>query len=346
MRRLNGTALICGALLLVAGGAAWGAEWREIVGEGFTFTEVRPGIFQVRGSGAVFAGCNGALIVNDGDALLVDSHMTPAAARALLADLPRVTDRPLRYVVNTHFHFDHVHGNQVFGPEVEIISHETTRRRIAAGDSMRGRGWDTYITPMARRIASAEAELPGADAERRRELEAGLAEMRAFSAQLDEIRPTAPTLALREAVSLFRGGREIRVLFLGRGHTDGDVVVYLPAEKVLAAGDLLAAHVVFAGDGYLLEWADTLERLKALEVEIILPGHGPPIEEMERISWYQEYLRDLWPKIVAMHENGVPAAEAARQIDMTTHAAHFPAIEGPGARLDAVERAYELLDRR
>ena len=81
----------------------------------FTFREVREGIFHAVGKPSVSAGSNAALIVGADHLLIVDSHMTPAAARALLADLPAVTDKPVRYVINTHFHFDHVHGSPPHG---------------------------------------------------------------------------------------------------------------------------------------------------------------------------------------------------------------------------------------
>ena len=125
----------------------------------FTFREVREGIFHAVGKPSVSAGSNAALIVGADHLLIVDSHMTPAAARALLADLPAVTDKPVRYVINTHFHFDHVHGNQVFGDQVEILAHEFTRERIAAGDTQRGRGYELYIASIPDRLAELEREL-------------------------------------------------------------------------------------------------------------------------------------------------------------------------------------------
>lgn len=332
--------------------ALWGAsgiaaqEWREVTGESFSFTEVRPGVWHVTGTGAIAVGSNGALVEGERDLLLVDSHMTPAAARALLADLPQVTDKPIRYVVNTHFHFDHVQGNQVFGPEVEIIAHEETRRRVADGDSRRGRGYDYFIGGLPERIAQLEAELPGLEGDARAEAEERLAGMRTLLEQDRETELAAPTLALRQAVTLFRDGREIRILYLGRGHTSGDVVVYLPAEKALVTGDLLTGGVPYMGDGFLPEWVETLEALRGLEIDVVLPGHGRAFGEPERIVHLQELLRDLWEQCVDQHARGVPAAEAAAAIDLTAHSEHFPTIEGPGVMPHAVERAYELLDER
>ena len=77
-------------------------------------------------------GSNSAIIINDNDVTLVDSHISPAAAWVLLDELKSITTKPVRYVINTHFHYDHSHGNQIFGNDVEIIGHEFTRDHAAA----------------------------------------------------------------------------------------------------------------------------------------------------------------------------------------------------------------------
>ncbi len=99
------------------------------------------------------------MVVNDSDVLVVDSHMTPSAAQALLADLAKITDKPVRYLVNTHFHFDHTHGNEVFGPDVEILAHEFTRRKVAAGETKRGRGYDGLVGSTPQSVERMKAQL-------------------------------------------------------------------------------------------------------------------------------------------------------------------------------------------
>jgi glyoxylase-like metal-dependent hydrolase (beta-lactamase superfamily II) len=317
-------------------------------GDAFTFHEIQPGIYHAVGTGSLSVGCNGSIFVNEDDVLVVDSHITPAAAWALLKELKKVTDKPVRYVVNTHFHFDHAHGNQVFPDDVEIIGHEFTRERLAAGASKNGRSWDLFVGGLPARIAEMEAELETAqdasDTAKAEELKKNIEVQKHYQDATGAIEVDPPTTTLSERMTLFRGGREIQLIYLGRGHTGGDVVVYLPREKVVATGDLLTAGLSYMGDGYLDEWADTLERLKSLEFEVVLPGHGQAFREREKIDYFQAYLRDLSPKIARMHQEGVSAADAANQIDMTAHAAHFPTITGPGVHPHAVERAYALLE--
>lgn len=313
----------------------------------FVFHQVRPDVYLAVGTGRMVVGANAAIIVNEHEVLLVDSHITPAAARALLRELGELTSKPVRYVVNTHFHFDHAHGNQIYPHDVEIIGHEFTREVIAGGGSVSGRGWDRFVATLPTTVESLRRELAIAtDAGRRAELERRLAVQEAYLSATREVRPMPPTATLATRMTLHRGDREIRLLFFGRGHTGGDVVVHLPQERVLITGDLLVAGLPYMGDGYLLEWAETLEHLKGLEFEVILPGHGSPFTDRSRIDHLQAYLRDLWTRAAALHAEGISPEDAAARIDMRDHAANYPTIQSPGVDRDAVARVYELLSQR
>jgi cyclase len=168
----------------------------------------------------------------------------------------------------------------------------------------------------------------------------------AFAASLKELRVTPPNVTLVDHMTLFRGDREIRLLYLGHGHTGGDIVVYLPKEKVLCSGDLLVHDVANLIDGYVNEWPDALEKLKPIDFVDVIPGHGDPFKGKERIDWFQSYLRDLWKQGTALHEQKVSAADAAKRIDMTAHQAHYPAITAPGVNLPAVSRMFEVIEGR
>src|SRR5688572_8825901 len=112
---------------------------------GFTFTQVKPDIYHAVATDDLVAFCNAAIVINRDDVLIVDSHVTPHAARTLLHELKEITKKPVRYVVNTHFHFDHVGGNSVYPPSVEIIGHDLTYRKVADGSALKGRGYDRFI---------------------------------------------------------------------------------------------------------------------------------------------------------------------------------------------------------
>ena len=319
----------------------------EFSGEAFRFNKIQDGIYHAVGSGAMSVGCNATIIVNAEDVLIVDSHSTPAAAWALAEQVKTITDKPIRYVINTHFHWDHAHGNQVYGPDVEVIGHEFTRRMLAAGESMRGRSWDMFIGGVPSQIAQLgkqiEAMADGAPKEKLREQ---LRIQEQYRQALATIKPQPPTITLTDTMTLYRGGREIRLMFLGRAHTGGDVVVYLPKERVVATGDLLTAGPSYLGDAYLMDWSATLERLRALDFDTVLPGHGDAFQGKAKIDHFQSYLKDFWQQAKTMHDAGLSAEEAARRIDMRSHAGDFPTVKDIGVLNHGVYRAYDQIDGR
>jgi cyclase len=316
----------------------------EYEGAAFTFHSVRPDIYLAVPTGNIAALSNAVVIVNDEDVLLVDSHVSPAAAHALLTELRNVTSKPVRYVVNSHHHFDHAHGNQIYPSTVEVIGHEFAHRMLSAGASNVGRTYDRFIGSLPAQIAALRAQLDTTTApDARQALERRLRIQENYKAATDAVQPTPPTLTMNERMTLYRGGREIRLEFFGRGHTGGDIVVYLPAERVLATGDLLLAGVPYMGDAYVPEWIETLERLKELDVETVMPGHGMAFDDLERIDHLQAYFADFWGQVSALHAAGVPEADAARRIEMRGHAENYPGIRSIGVDIEAVQGAYEVL---
>ncbi len=320
-----------------------GADAHE--GAAYEITEVRPGIWHAVGTGAMNVGANAAIVDLGASLLLVDSHITPAAAWVLLEELAPLTPKPIRYVVNTHFHFDHIHGNQVFGDEVEILGHQTTYDIVSSGGSVSGTAWDGFVATLPNQIAAIEAELQAAPEGEREEVAARLARMRAYQEATAAIEPIAPTITLDGKLAIYRGGHEIQLLWKGRGHTPGDVVVYLPERRVLITGDLVVFGLPFMGDAFP-EWGDTVRRFAELDFELVLPGHGPPFEDRQKLLNLADYLDDFWEQARGLHAAGTSAEDAARTMDLTAHAPNFPGlIEGPGAPQVAVERAYRFFER-
>jgi len=317
----------------------------QFTGEAFRFDKIQEGIYHAVGTGALSVGCNATIIVNESDVLVVDSHSTPAAAWALAEQVKTVTDRPIRYVINTHFHWDHAHGNQIYGPDVEVIGHEFTRKMLAAGDSKRGRSYDMFVGNIPTQIAQLGKQIEAmADGAPREKLRGQLRVQQQYLEATASVTPQPPTITLTDTLTLHRGGREIRLMFLGRAHTGGDVVVHLPQERVVATGDLLTAGPSYLGDAYLTEWSATLDRLRALEFDTVLPGHGDAFQGKAKIDHFQSYLKDFWQQAKALHDQGLSAEEAARRIDMRPHAPDYPTLRDIGVLNHGVYRAYDQLE--
>lgn len=312
----------------------------------YKFTEIVPGVYSAIGTGTMNVGSNSAVIVNNDDVVIVDSHTSPESGRAMLQELRAITDKPVRVLINTHFHYDHASGNQAFGPAVDIIGHEFTRRKLTGDILEKGmfadllRGLPRQLDDLKTRAASE------VDAATRMRLDQQLRVQTAFATSLNDLKVTPPNVVLDDRLTLFRGDREIRLLYLGHGHTGGDLVVYLPKERVLCSGDLLVNGIANLIDGYVNEWPDALEKVKAIDFVDVIPGHGEPFKGKERVDWFQSYLRDLWTQGRALHEQQVSAADAAKRIDMTAHRSHYPAIQGPGVNLPAVSRLYDVMEGR
>ena len=204
---------------------------------------------------------NAMVVVNEEDVLVVDSHITPATGRTLIAAIGAITDKPITTVVNTHFHYDHAHGNQAFGA-VTIIGHEFTRAKMA-GAPLRERTYQDWLARTTRTVEGLGARVAGMEeGEQRAGLERYLAGAKAEMAEAEEIRPVAPNVTLQERMTLFRGSREIQVVFCGRAHTGGDVVVFLPKERLVFTGDMMVGGPSWLGDGHVDEWPATLAQLK------------------------------------------------------------------------------------
>ncbi|HEX3486699.1 MAG TPA: MBL fold metallo-hydrolase [Micropepsaceae bacterium] len=314
-----------------------------VQGKTYKFEKIADGVYYATGG----FGSNNVVIVNDADVMLVDTGTTPANARRFVADVKMLTNKPIKYVVNTHWHFDHTDGNQIFGPDVQVIGQEYLAKAItpdivkkepylASTGSILVAQMDT----LKKQIADEK------DAGKKAALNKQIADIQQMQAELKELKPTPPNKTYKDKLVIQSGGREIDLLFLGRGHTEGDTVVYLPKEKIVCSGDLMESRLAYMGDAVFDEWIDTLDKLKKLDFTVDLPGHGIPFAEKSLITAYQDYLQDLIVKGNELKRAGMPADEAAKTIDLTSHAKDFPQITGKGADIRGMRRLYAWLTER
>ncbi len=304
-------------------------------------TEVANGVYLAQTTAPLF-NSNALVIVNEEDVVVVDSHLTPAKARDLVASIKSVTTKPITTLINSHFHWDHAHGNQVFDDGVQIIGHEYTRMKLA-GTPLEETQYVIATAGNKATLARIREMLTNASEEDRPEIQKWFDLYSQQAEEGKEIAPIPPHKTQHDRMTLFRGSREIQIHFFGRAHTGGDITVYLPAEKLAFTGDMMLQGPSFLGDGYVDEWVETLENLKGLAFETIVPGHGNPFTDRDLIGHVQAYYADLWEKVAAMREQGIPVADAARDVDMTNHASTL-GIRRKGVDPQAVGRIYARLD--
>jgi glyoxylase-like metal-dependent hydrolase (beta-lactamase superfamily II) len=138
-----------------------------------------------------------------------------------------------------------------------------------------------------------------------------------YVAEAPEMRVTLPTLTIEDHLTLHRGSRTIEIRYLGRGHTDKDIVVYLPKEGVLITGDLVVAPVPLIGDqSYVGDWAPTLEKLRALYPSVIVPGHGPVLRDDTYVKLMVELLTSIKQQVDAAAARGATLEETQKGVDL------------------------------
>ena len=271
----------------------------------FEMRKIADGVHVAVAAPAYKVNCNTAIIESDDGVMVVDTHSKPSAARVIVQELRALTARPVRYVVNTHFHWDHWHGNEVYPaayPNAEIVTNQITREAMVKKGLKR---IQDHVRQMPAEIAKLRADLAAATtSEQRATLQHDLTLAEAYQAEVGALKPALPTMAFERTMTLYRRDREIHLLYLGRAHTEGDVFVYLPKEKVVITGDAVIGWTPFMGDGYPEDWVGTLDRLAELDWTHLVMGHGEPAGR-DWLKTFRGYVHDM---VAAVREEAARGA--------------------------------------
>jgi glyoxylase-like metal-dependent hydrolase (beta-lactamase superfamily II) len=281
----------------------------------FDIKPVAEGVYAAISKPAYKVNCNAAIIFLGDSVLVVDTHSKPSAARALIEQIKKLTPKPVKYVVNTHFHWDHYQGNEAYPSSwpagVEIISSEATRANIQRIGIPRVKN---EIVTLPKEIASLKAELEKASGVEKEKLRENIREAEAYFAELKLMQVTLPTMTFDHSLILHRSSRTVEILWLGRAHTDGDVFVFLPKEKVLVTGDALHGWTPFMGDSYPYDWIKTLDAAEKLNFDSVIAGHGDVMHGKERFELWKGYLQDLMEHTAAVYADGASLEEAKQTV--------------------------------
>jgi cyclase len=233
---------------------------------------------------------NSGFILLGNSILVFDTHYTPEAGNDLLNEIRSVSDKPVRYVVNSHFHPDHTHGNQVFAG-AQLISNYGTRQDILQKD--------LPTLNRAIRVATDQLEKTQKQAENERNpdgrdsLHRKIKTQEDYLATLSRLKISAPFVVLDDFFIIREGSKEVRIQFLGPGHTDHDIILLLPSEKIAFLGDLFFNQAIpNVQDADVLQWMETLGKILELDAEQFIPGHGPPGNRQD-VMKFLTYFEDL-----------------------------------------------------
>jgi len=264
----------------------------------FELKKIGDGVYGAIAAPRYKTNCNAAVILTDDGVIIVDTHSKPSASRGLYTQIQELTKKPVIKVVNTHFHFDHTQGNESYAaanPKVEIIATEQTKMNLTTpGAGVGGVPFvETQIAAMPAEIDKLKADIQKeSDPAKKKNLESSLQQAESYLQELKSMKLPLPTRTVTTTTTLKEHGREIQLHVLGRAHTNGDLFVYLPKEKVVATGDALIDWMPFMNDGYPEDWINTLTALEKLDFTSVVPGHGVVLPK-SHVAFFRGYFVDL-----------------------------------------------------
>ncbi len=284
----------------------------------FTIEKLGENVFAAIAKPVTLLNCNAAIFVNFNDILVVDSHSKPSAAAALVAQVRReVSPKPVRYIVNTHFHWDHTQGMPYYrsiAPRAEVIASTETRKSI---ESLAIDRLKASMETTQSKLEKLRQETPKNESERAYQQRA-VADMTNYLREMRSYQPELPNITFSDSLVIYDKNREIHVLFRGRGHTSGDVVVFSPQERVIATGDQLHGFVPWLDDGYPDEWPTTLRKYGELDFQTVVGGHGPVQHTRDRLTQTAVYIEEVTEAVRRGKQSGANLAELERTITPTT----------------------------
>jgi cyclase len=276
-------------------------------------TKVAEGIYARIVSPDGNAVSNAGVVVLDQSVLVFDTHFTPEAGATLLAAIRSVTPKSVRYVVNSHWHADHTHGNQAFAG-AQLICSSNARRDMLQNDLPSLNRTVRIAQTQLDKLRQAVSKVP--DAAERQKIREQIKTREEYLQTMTRLNITVPAIALDENTAIHDGKQEARILFLGVGHTDGDIVLFLPAQKVVFTGDLFFNNAIpNVQDASILEWMKTLGELLKLDANAFVPGHGP-IGSKKDVQAFLHYLEELKSLVSSAVERGDSLEQAARDLQL------------------------------
>jgi len=286
----------------------------------FDIQKAADGVFFARARPQAITNCNASIFVNSEDVLVVDAHSKPSAAASLIAQIKReVTTKPVRYLVNTHFHWDHSQGDPAYraaGGKVEIIASEATKQLLAQNARNRLKenldGVPQIIDGLKSRMSKSRS------ASERAFLQEQIQLAEAYQIEMRNFTPQVPDITFAQSHVIKDRAHDLHIEFHGRAHTAGDVVVFCPQQRAVATGDAVIGFLPNINDGYPRDWPKTITSISGLTADKILPGHGPLQSSQQRMTQFRNYIEELTGIVEAAKKAGKPLEEGQKSITVTS----------------------------
>ncbi|EGP08402.1 beta-lactamase-like protein [Bradyrhizobiaceae bacterium SG-6C] len=254
------------------------ASTGDMAAKTITFSEIGPDIYAFTAEGDP----NTAVIVGDDGCIVFDAQATPAMAKSVIERVKTVTDKPIKYVVLSHYHAVRVLGASAYKAQGIVASSETQRLIVERGKQ----DWDSEYGRFPRLFQDAES-IPGL---------------------------TWPTITFDTGMTLYLGKREVQLMHLGAGHTSGDIVAWVPDAQVMCSGDLIEYHsACYCGDALLREWPLTLNEIREFNPKAVAPGRGDALKGEATVSEAIAMTRDFVTTLYGAAELSVAKGRSLKE---------------------------------
>jgi len=322
LRVLMGGALTGASILELAyQRAAWArAAAPMMYGRLFEIQKAADGVYFAHARPQAIENCNASIFVRSKDVVVVDAHSKPSAAASLIAQTRReITPKPVRYVINTHFHWDHTQGDHAYqqpGHKVDFIASATTKQLMSDLATVRLKASvdavPEQIEVLRRRLE--HSRLPAERAfcaEQIRQMQAYVTEMKHYTLEL-------PTITFDTSYLLQDPAYDLHLEFHGHAHTAGDIFIYCPQRGIIATGDVIHGFLPFFADGFPRPWPHTIDSVSRMEFTHILPGHGPLQTGRLVMMGLRNYIEELTEKVEDGKRAGWTVAEMQQRITVAS----------------------------
>ncbi len=265
-------------------------------------------------------GGNVAFLITEDGVLVVDSGTIPNHGKEIAAEIEKITEKPIKYLIYTHYHGDHTHGAQCLPANITTISHINTRKNMENLDLPRMK--EAMENTIPQQIKKLEEKVEKLTAEKSPDLEKTEKELQQTKQQFAEYKKfmlVFPTITFKKKSVIYLGNQKIKLFYLGSGHTNGDILVYFPEEKVIHMGDLyfenMIPYIDYQAGSNTENWIKILEKVIEMDVEKAIPGHGE-ITDKNGLSEQIQYFKDLRAEVEKFIKQGASLEETKEKLSL------------------------------
>jgi cyclase len=308
----------------------------------FDIQKVANGVYFARARPQAMLNCNAAIFVRSKDVVVVDAHSKPSAAASLIGQMKReVTTKPVRYVINTHFHWDHTQGDHAYrltGERVDFIASAATKQLMSSEAVARMKA---SVAEVPQQIDALHKQAAHAtNAQEKAFCADQVGQLQAYQAELKDYTLELPTITFDKSYLLQDPAYDLHIEFHGHAHTSGDVVAYCPQARVVATGDVIHGFLPNIADGFPRLWPGTIDSIGAADFNTILPGHAALQTGRTEMINLRNYIEELTAKVEEGKKAGLTLAEMQKRITVASlKSLHSNGYEDYLARMSALSNS-------